>query len=122
MQGGNPPTSSTTSGEVIGSTQSCPASASIEVLTGSWVYLCRPNYYASSTTVVPYFSTQSLTPPKAHNIKGNMCSTVPDSQRAGSSSVGDPIDVSTGTKTLSQTDYTYNSQQPFINELPTTKD
>ena len=114
MQGGNPPTSSTTSGEVIGSTQSCPASASIEVLTGSWVYLCRPNYYASSTTVAPYFSTQSLTPPKAHNIKGNMCSTAPDSQRAGSSSVGDPIDVSTGTKTLSETDYTYNSQQPFI--------
>ena len=107
---GMPPTKGTVWNYTISGSQTCP-SIGKALLPNTWVQVCRIPYYNNNSVApnLPSYLNQS----KSSSIKGNMC-TSEDSQRNGNASVGDPIDISTGVKTLSQVDYVYNSNQPFI--------
>ena len=107
---GMPPTKGTGWSYTISGHQTCP-SIGKALLPNTWVQVCRIPYY-SGNTIKPNLPSY-LNPNKSSSIKGNMC-TQEDANRNGNASVGDPIDVSTGVKTLSEVDYKYNSAQPFI--------
>lgn len=85
--------------------QNCPSGSGIENNPYSWHYYCR--YYSSAyTPTVSKINSWQESP----NLKGNenMCSA------KGYANVGDPVDISTGHKYLSEIDYKYQSNQEFL--------
>ena len=87
----------------LNSERRCPLNQLSETIpvTGStnWIRVCKPYNFNVPTRVIPNESKQTK----------NMCSA-----KNGSAFVGDPIDIASGNKTLSEIDYKYNSVQDLI--------